>query len=202
MRELLRFIGLVNYYRDMWARRSKTLAPLSALTSKNVKWLWTEVEQKAFNAMKRIISCETLLSYPDYSLPFTIHTDASHLQLGAVISQNNRPIAFYSCKLNPAQVRYSTSKRELLSIVETLKEFRDILLGQCIHVYTDHLNLTHKQFNTERVPRWRLLIEELSPEFFYIKGKHHIVADALSRLTIIPSESTEESFTLDTHARC
>ena len=153
-KELRRFIGLVNYYRDMWARRSKTLSPLSALTSKNVKWSWTEVEQKAFDTMKRIISRETLLSYPDFSLPFTIHTDASHLQLGAVISQNDRPIAFYSHKLNPAQVRYTTSERELLSIVETLKEFRNILLGQRIHVYTDHLNLTHKQFNTERVLRW------------------------------------------------
>ena len=150
--------------------------------------------------MKRIISRETLLSYPDFSLPFTIHTDASHLQLCAVISQNDRPIAFYSRKLNPAQVRYTTSERELLSIVETLKEFRNILLGQRIHVYTDHLNLTHKQFNTERVMRWRLLIEEFSPEFFYIKGQHNIVANALSRLTTIPSESTEESFTLDTLA--
>ena len=102
--------------------------------------------------------------------------------------------------LNPAQVRYTTS--ELLSIVETVKEFCNILLGQRIHVYTNHLNFTHKQFNTERVMRWRLLIEEFSPEFFYIKGKHNIVADALSRLTIIPSESTEESFTLDTLAKC
>ena len=133
----------------MWARRSETLAPLSALTSKNVKWSWTEVDQKAFDTMKRIISRETLLSYPDFSLPFMIHTDASHLQLGAVISQNDRPIAFYSRELNPAQVRYTTSERELLSIVETLKEFRNILLGQHIHVYTDHLNLTHKQFHTE-----------------------------------------------------
>ena len=182
----------------MWARRSETLAPLSALTSKNVKWSWTEVEQKAFDTMKRIISRETLLSYPDFSLPFTIHTDASHLQLGVVISQNDRPIAFYSRKLNPAQVRLTTSERELLSIVETLKEFRNILLGQRIHVYTDHLNLTHKKFNTERVMRWRLLIEEFSPEFFYIKGEHNTVADALSRLTIIP----RESFTLDTLAKC
>ena len=73
-KELRRFIGLVNYYRDMWAQCSETLAPLSPLTFKNVKWLWTEVEQKAFDTMKRIISRETLLSYPDFSLPFTIYT--------------------------------------------------------------------------------------------------------------------------------
>ena len=153
-RELRRFIGIVNYYRDMWIRRSDILAPLSKLTSKTVKWQWTEVEQKAFETIKRIIARETLLVYPDFNKPFIIHTDASHLQLGAVISQDNKPIAFYSQKLNPAQMRYTTTERELLSIVETLKEFRNILLGQRIKVYTDHKNLTYTNFNTERVMRW------------------------------------------------
>ena len=75
--------------------------------------------------------------------------DASHVQLGSVISQNNKPIAFYSHKLQPVQTRYTTMERELLSIVETLKEFCNILLGQQIVVHTDHQNLTYKNFNTE-----------------------------------------------------
>ena len=59
--------------------------------------------------------------------------DASKLQLGSVISQKGKPIAFYSRKkLNPAQVNYTTTECELLSIVETLKEFRNVLLGQQI----------------------------------------------------------------------
>ena len=73
----------------------------------------------------------------------------------------------------------------MLSIVETLKEFRNILLGQQIRVYTDHKNLTYKQFNTDRVMRWRLIIEEFSPELIYIQGERNIVADALSRLDIV-----------------
>jgi hypothetical protein len=80
--------------------------------------------------------------------PFVIHTDASDFQLGAVISQQNKPIAYYSRKLPPAQTRYTTTERELLSIVETLKEFRNILLGHKVIVYTDHKNLTYKNFNT------------------------------------------------------
>jgi hypothetical protein len=96
---------------------------LSRLTSKTTAWNWTDVEQKAFDTMKRIISRETLLAYPNFNKPFIIHTDASHYQLGAVISQDNKPIAFYSRKLNPAQTRYTVTERELLSIVETLKEF-------------------------------------------------------------------------------
>ena len=87
--------------------------------------------------------------------------------------------------MNPAQTRYTTTERELLAIVETLKEFRNILLGQHIRVYTDHKNLTYKTFNTERVMRWRLILEEYSPELIYIQGSKNIAADALSRLDIV-----------------
>jgi hypothetical protein len=143
------------------------------------------VEQTAFDKIKQIVRRETLLSYPDFNQPFEIHTDASNTQLGAVISQNNKPIAFYSRKLQPAQTRYTTTERELLSIVETLKEFKNILLGQQIVVYTDHKNLTYKNFNTERVMRWRLLIEEFGPTIQYIKGPKNVIADALSRLDLM-----------------
>ena len=84
-RQLRRFIGMINYYRDMWPRRSDLMAPLTRLCSKTVPFKWTAVEQKAFVNLKRIISKETLLAYPDFNKPFEIHTDASDLQLGAVI---------------------------------------------------------------------------------------------------------------------
>jgi len=146
---------------------------------------------------KRIIAKEVLLAYPDFSKPFQIHTDASHYQLGAVISQDNKPIAFYSRKLNPAQTRCTTTERELLSIVETLKEHRNILLGHEIEVFTDHQNLVCKTFNTERVMRWRLLIEEFGPKLTYIKGTHNVVADYLSRMGIDPEELSMDAFALD-----
>jgi hypothetical protein len=76
-----------------------------------------------FDKIKAIVCHEVLLLYPDFNKPFHIHTDASHYPLGAVISQDNHAIAFCSHKLQPAQVRYTTTERELLSIVETLKEF-------------------------------------------------------------------------------
>jgi hypothetical protein len=80
--------------------------------------------------------------------------------------------------------------------VETLKEFRNILLGQKIKVHTDHENLTYKNFNSDRVMRWRLYIEEYSPDLQYIKGTHNVVADALSCLEIkeTPFEDTQDSF--------
>ena len=98
-KELRSFIGVVNYYRDMWFRRSHVLAPLATLTSKTTKWRWEEKESKAFAMAKRIIAKETVLAYPDFSKPFVTHTDASHYQLGGVISQDNKTVAFCSRKL-------------------------------------------------------------------------------------------------------
>jgi hypothetical protein len=179
-KQLRRFIGMVNYYHDMWPLRSHLLAPLSSLTSAKVKWTWTTEHQEAIDKKKALITKETLLTFPDISQEFEIHTDASKLQLGACISKNGKQVAFYSRKLQSAQTRYTTTERELLSIVETLKELRNILLGQRIEVHTDHENLTYKTFNLDRVMRWRLYIEEYSPELQYIKGTHNVLADALS----------------------
>mgnify|MGYP002063500018 FL=1 len=143
---------------------------------------WTDTEQKAFETMKKITSKEVSLSHPDFSKPFVIHTDANHTQLGAVITQNDQPVAFHSRKLNKAQKCHTTTERELLSIVETLKEFQNILCCQQLIACTDHKNFTCEDFNTERVMRWCLIIEEFNPEICYIKGEHNIVADSLSRL--------------------
>ena len=85
-----------------------------------------------------MIGREGFLDYPDFNAPFEIHTDASKLQIGAVISQKSKPIAFYSRNLNSTQHNYTTTEKELLSIVAYLKEFRNILLGRQITVYTDH----------------------------------------------------------------
>ena len=96
---------------------------------------------KAFDTIKKLVSRETLLSHPNFNKSFVIHTVASISQLGAVISQDDKPITYYSRNLNSAQVNNTTSKRELLSLVETLNEFSNILLGQQIKVYIHHKNL-------------------------------------------------------------
>ena len=81
--------------------------------------------QKCFDAVKRVIGREVLLAYPDFNALFEIHTDASKLQIGAVISQKGKPIAFYSQTMNSAQHNYTTTEKELLSVVATLKEFHN-----------------------------------------------------------------------------
>jgi hypothetical protein len=80
---------------------------------------------------------------------------------------------------------YTTTKCELLSIVKTLKEFKKILLGQQIVVYTDHKIITYKNFYTEHVMRWHLLINEFRPKIEYTKCSKNVISNALSWLDLL-----------------
>ena len=132
--------------------------------------------------MKQVVSREVTLAYPDFSKPFVLYTDTSDYQLGAVITQDGKPLAFYSRKLNNAQRNYTVTEKELLSIVETLREFRGILLGHKIKIFTDHKNLQqiNSAASSQRAMRWQILIEEFGPKIVYIKGDDNTIADALS----------------------
>ena len=154
--------------------------------------------KKPLKDIKAIISHEMLLAYPDFSKEdFHIYTDSSDYQLGAVIMQDDCLLAFYSRKLNSAQKCYTTGKQELLSIVETLKEFKNILLGQKLMVHTDDKNLLYQKMSTNCIIQWRLLIGEFGPTFLRIKGEKNVIADALSRLDAnynekLPTEPTND----------
>jgi hypothetical protein len=154
VKQLRHFLGMVQYYPDLWARQSNMLAPLTSLVgecgqtkttkakgTKTVPWHWDQFHQRAFDHVKATIAKDVVLAYPDYSKVFEIYTDASSKQLGAVVTQDNWPIAFFSRKLSDTQRKYSFTKIELLAIVETLKEFKRMLWGQNIEVFTDHANL-------------------------------------------------------------
>ena len=118
-----------------------------------------------------------------------------------MITQDGKPIAFFSRKLSKAQRKYSVTELELLSIVECLKEFKGMLWGQKLRVYTDHKNLVRDALGLtcDRVYRWRLLLEEYEPETVYIKGVDNIVADALSRLEYDPDQKVK---ILDPEKKC
>lgn len=186
-KEMKSLIGMIQFYRDMWKRRSHILSPLidSASGKKGkAKIEWTKEMDEAFIQIKQMISDEVFLTYPDWSIPFDVHTDASDKQLGAVVSQKGKPIAFFSRRLSKSQRNYTTTEKELLSIVECLKQFKNILFGYEIHVYSDHKNLVYEATLSEsqRVMRWRLLLEEFGPQIHHIAGVDNIVADTLSRL--------------------
>lgn len=153
--------------------------------------------QKSFDAMKALLAKDAFLRYPDHNKRFDIFCDVSCLQLGSAIMLEGVPVAFYCRKLNAAQTHYTTGEKELLSIVQTLKTFRTMLYG-CpnIHVDTDHKNNTFHLLQTQRVLRWRLLLEDYGVHFKYIKGETNSLADALSRLPFDERQNPPQDSTL------
>jgi hypothetical protein len=96
--------------------------------------------------------------------------------------QNDRPVAYYSKKLNGAQRNYSTVDKELLSIVMTLKEFRSMILGAELHIHTDHKNILHIGDSSQRRLRWISYVDEYGPILHHVAGSSNVVADTFSRL--------------------
>ena len=117
-------IGMVQYYMDMWPRRSHVLDPMmeAAIGPKGREILWNDDLEVNFREIKCMVSAETLHNYPDYTIPLIVHTNTSDKQLGAVISKNCKPIAFFLIKLSKPQCTYTTTEKELLSILECLKQ--------------------------------------------------------------------------------
>ena len=150
---------------------SHTLAPLTRCPYIKWKFQWTQVKQYVFDGITRIVARNTFLTYPDFNETFKIRASGSALRLGAVIIQKGKPIAFYIRKLTDSQQKYTVIEREILNTVETLKEFRTILLRKKLGIYTDHKNLTYKNFITDGVLRWRLILEEYGIDIEYIKGE-------------------------------
>ena len=127
---------MVQYYRDMWMRRSEMLAPLTDLVGEcgqtkatkakgtmKAPWHWDEIHQQAFDLVKTTIARDVVLAYPDNSesLRYTIYTDASNTQIGSVITQKNRPLAFFSRKLSDTQKRYNLPKKNFSPLLKHSK---------------------------------------------------------------------------------
>ena len=116
----------------------------------------------------------------------------------------NRPIVFFSRKLSETQQRYSVTKIELQAIVETLKEFKGLLWGQRLTVYTDHINLIQEALGltSNWVYRWRLLLKEYGPNIVHMNGIHNTVANAISLLDYSPVSNDKDNWMTFTKCWC
>ncbi|WVZ80655.1 hypothetical protein U9M48_028113 [Paspalum notatum var. saurae] len=155
------FRGLASYYCLFIKDISKTAKPMTSLTKKNAKYLWSPKYDKAFQTLKKLLTSAPVLAQPDVTKPFDVYYDASENGLGCVLVQEGRVIAYASRQLRKHEANYPTHDLELVVVVHALKIWRHYLLGNTCHIYTDH--------------------KIADVEVHYHPGKANVVADALSR---------------------
>ena len=149
--------------------------------------------QNAVNTLKQKLIESPVLRYPDSSKQFTLITDASNYGIGAVLSQGH-PCCYVSKTLNPAEVNYFTTEKEMLAIVWAIRRLRQYLLGRKFKIQIDHkalIWLMNVKDPSSRLLRWRLLLENYEYEIDYKKGKENQAADALSRVSLTTEELKE-----------
>lgn len=183
-KQIKSFLGMVGFYRKFINNLAKITKPLTLCLKKGKKVEHTEEFIKAFETCKLILCNEPILIHPDFSKLFTLTTDASNYAIGAVLSQEGKPVCYASRTLNPNEVNYSVTEKELLAIVWSIRYFRPYLFGRHFKIKTDHKPLkwleSLKEPNSKLV-RWKLLLSEYDYEIDYINGKENKVADSLSR---------------------
>ncbi|KAJ9510007.1 hypothetical protein QJQ45_011664 [Haematococcus lacustris] len=192
--QLRSFLGTANYYRRLLHHHAHRVLPLTDLLRDEQPWRWGEAEQRAFADIKAAMASSPVVRPPDFSLPFTVKTDASLFAIGAVLTQQDSSgaeyvVAYESRKLNPAQVNYPAHERELLAVLHALTTWRHYLLGRPFIVETDNSATTHvlTQSNlTGRQMRWTQRLAEFDITFVHKAGKHHTVIEGRLYTTSTP----------------
>jgi hypothetical protein len=168
-------------------------APLNVLKGGKVEkvWKWESEEQNTFDAIKKAITSEPVLTLPNEEGKFRVEVDASNVGTGAVLSQEQQgkwhPVAFMSKSLLDTEKNYEIYDKELLAIVKALKAWRQYLIhaNQQFEVWTDHENLKYfrePQKLNARQARWYIMLQEYNYSLQHIPGKTNTKADILSRL--------------------
>ena len=144
------FTGFANFYHKFIPNFLNVVAPLNLLTQKNKPWVWTRLQQNAFDTLKQIFFSAPVLLIPDVTRPFTVMTDASLLAAGAVLMQtddngDHHPCAYFSKTFAPAEQNYNIYDRELLAVILALDEWRQYLRGTThpVTIITNHKNLSY-----------------------------------------------------------
>jgi hypothetical protein len=188
--EVQSFLGFANFYRRFIQDYSKVAKPLTDLTSKSLEWNWTRECKMAFKLLKRRFTSAPILVHYDPDLPIVVECDASDFAIGAILSQkvNDKwhPVAFYSRKMNKAEINYEIHDKELLAVTAAFKEWRRYLEGakHQITVYTDHRGLEWFANNrpiNRRQARWALELDGYDFVIVYRPGVRNGKPDALSR---------------------
>ncbi len=186
--DLQTFLGATQYLSRFIPNLSDKAAPLWDLTKQKHEFCWGPEQQKATQNIKEAINSFTKLSYFDNTKPITIQVDASQRGLGAVLLQEQGPIAFASKLLTETESRYSNIEREMLGVVHGLQKFHHFVYGRPVRVLTDHKPLeaiaTKNLANAPpRIARMLIKIQQYNVKITYKPASEVIVADAISRIS-------------------
>lgn len=167
IRAVRSFLGVAGWYRRFIRNFSGITVPLTNLIKKGKKFEITEEALRSFEEVKHALTHAPVLVHPDFKKHFFIQCDASNVGVGAVLFQidgdkNERPIAFFSQKLNSAQTNYSVTEKECLAAVLAVKRFRPYVELMPFTIITDHASLkwlmSLRDLNG-RLARWALQLQ-------------------------------------------
>ena len=151
---------------------------------------WAELKEKAYQALKVMLSQAPVVQPPDWTKSFHVFVDASDIAIGSVLMQLTemkwyRRVYYASRKLSTAERNYSTTEREALGMVYSVTKYRHYLLGWKFSFHMDHSTLIYlvsKASLTGKIARWTLLLQEFEFDIYHRPGAQHAIADYLSRL--------------------
>jgi RNase H-like domain found in reverse transcriptase/Reverse transcriptase (RNA-dependent DNA polymerase) len=185
------FIGFANFYRQFIKMFSKLILPLNNLLWKDMKFDWNNQCQEAFETLKGWFLQEPLLMMLDHSKPFQIESDTLKYASGVVLTQTDingdrHPVAFLSKTFTDIEQQYKIYDRELLGIVQALKEWRHYIQGSghTTLIHMDHWNLTYfwkAQKLSDQQARWSLFLSEFDIKLQHLPENKMILSDVLSR---------------------
>ena len=145
----------------------------------------------AYEMLKAVLLQRPVVAYPDFSIPFRLHTDASNVGLGAILAQQQeekeRIICCASCTLSKSEQNYSVTKKECLTIAWGIKNFRNYLIANHLKVDTDHYCLQwlcSMKHESALLHRWAAQLEDYDFEVLHRPGKNQGHVDALNRLPL------------------
>src|SRR3989338_736870 len=188
-KEVERFLGFTNYFRKFVPNYSSVAAPLERVRK---CFSWSSDQQHAWESFKLLLTHAPVLTLPNFTLPFEVHTDASDTGIGAVLLQRDAGsgsvayIGFLGRALQPTEANYSATKKELLAIIFALTRWRHFLLGQNFTLFTDHKALT-ALFTSDKLSsmcsNWLDIILEFSNfKIVHLPGIANVLPDYISRV--------------------
>lgn len=186
LKELRTFLGFIQYLAKFIPNLAEISAPLRLLLEKNVLWHWDSAQQESFTELKRLVANTPVLGYYNPKKPVVLSVDASSTGLGAVLLQDEQPIAYASRALTESQQKHAQIEKETLAILYGLQKFHQYVYGKHVTVESDHKPLEHILNRSlhkapPRIQRMMMLLLKYDYTVVYKPGDEMYISDALSR---------------------